>query len=266
MPVVAIKVVTLLQDPKTTAKNLADAISRDPAVSARVLKIANSSFYSLKRQVKTLEQAIVVLGEKTVKSLVLAASLKGISRSSGPVETMLWEESMGCAIGARLVALRCRSAEPEEAFLGGMFRSIGKMVMNNLDSAKYLQVVQGVSNGAGNLEELERNYFHCSHSEIGEAVIRKWNFSESLILVVRNHRSLALSAGDDPVLFRLVATVNIADCFCRRLGVGRPDLEEALEISQTPGAKALGLDSEQLGQLLEEFKTVFERDREIFLT
>ncbi|HKI51432.1 MAG TPA: HDOD domain-containing protein, partial [Geothermobacteraceae bacterium] len=81
MPMVAVKILDLLQDPTTSADKLATIISSDQAVSARVLKIANSSFYSLRRQVNTLEHAIVIMGEKTLKSLVLASSLKGTNRS-----------------------------------------------------------------------------------------------------------------------------------------------------------------------------------------
>ena len=74
------------------------------------------------------------MGEKTLKSLVLASSLKGINKSFGLMEKMLWEDSLGCAIGARVTALRFKSAEPEEAFLAGLFRHIGKMVLRKWPS------------------------------------------------------------------------------------------------------------------------------------
>ena len=141
MPVVATRVMQLMQETNTTSKHLAEAISRDPAVSARILKIANSSFYSMRRQVKTLEHAI-----KTLKSLVFASSLKGLNKSYGLMEKMLWEDSIGGAIGAKVVAQRFRTGDPEEAFLAGLFRHIGKLVMNNMYSEKFLQIVQGVYN------------------------------------------------------------------------------------------------------------------------
>ncbi len=266
MPMVAVKVIQLLQDPKTDAEVLAEAISRDPAVSARILKIANSSFYSMRRQVKTLEHAIVILGEKTLRSLVLAATLKSVNRNYGLVEKMLWEDSIGCAIGARMVAARFRSADPEEAFLGGLLRHIGKLVMNNMDHQKFLLVVQESYNGEGSLEELERRYFPFSHAVIGAAVMVKWNLSENLVQVTRHHADLHLSAEEDPALYRLAATVNLADRLCRRLGVGRRSPKEEIDLSQVPGARALGLGAEALAKTEEEFSRMFEQDRTAFLT
>ncbi len=112
MPVVAVKVIELLGDPKMTFKKLSEVIAKDQAVSARILKMSNSSFYAPVRKINSLDQAIVLLGENTLKSLVLAFSLKGISRKFGLVEKMQWEDSMGCAIGARLVAKWYKSADP----------------------------------------------------------------------------------------------------------------------------------------------------------
>jgi HD-like signal output (HDOD) protein len=265
MPVVATKVVQLMQDPKTTAKDLAEAISKDAAVSARILKIANSSFYSMQRQVKTLEQAIVILGEKTLKSLVLASSLRGLNKTYGLMEKMLWEDSIGGAIGARLVAQRFRSAEPEEAFLGGLFRHIGKLVMNNMDQDKFQAIVEGVYNGEGDFEELERRLFPYSHAVIGEAVLQKWNFSENLTQVARHHEDLSISRKDHPDLYRLVVTVNIADKFCRYLGIGQRSPEDQLDIFASLDGKAPGLKPEHIDKLLEEFRRVFEQDRDAFL-
>ncbi|OHB27025.1 MAG: hypothetical protein A2X84_07370 [Desulfuromonadaceae bacterium GWC2_58_13] len=265
MPVVATKVVQLMQDQNTTAKDLADAISKDAAVSARILKIANSSFYSMQRQVKTLEQAIVILGEKTLKSLVLASSLRGLNKTYGLMEKMLWEDSIGGAIGARLIAQRFRSAEPEEAFLGGLFRHIGKLVMNNMDQEKFQQIIEGVYNGEGDFEGLERRLFPYSHAVIGEAVLQKWNFSENLTQVARHHEDLSISRKDNPDLYRLVITVNIADKFCRYLGIGQRIPENQLDIFASLDGKAPGLKPEHIEKVLEEFRCVFEHDRDAFL-
>ncbi|BCR06113.1 HD family phosphohydrolase [Desulfuromonas versatilis] len=265
MPVVAAKVVKITQDPDSSAEDLARAISLDPAVSARVMKIANSSFYSMQKQVNTLRRAIVVLGERTLKSLVFASSMKGLNRSFGLMEKMLWEDAIGGAIAARLLALRFRAADPEEAFLGGLFRHIGKLVMNNMDGVKFLQMIQEAYNGEGSLEELERRYFPYSHAVIGEAVLRKWHIAESLVYAVRHHSDMAMVPGEDPAVYRLMATVNIADNFCLRLGLGRRAPDKSIDLGAIPGVRALGLEYEQVNQALLEFRELFEKDRETFM-
>ncbi|ORJ62532.1 HDOD domain-containing protein [Geothermobacter hydrogeniphilus] len=266
MPVVAVKVLDLLQKPTTTADKLAETISSDQAVSARVLKIANSSFYSLRRQVTTLEHAIVIMGEKTLKSLVLASSLKGINKSFGLMEKMLWEDSLGCAIGSRMTALWFKSADPEEAFLAGLFRHIGKMMLNNVDAESFRRVLEGVYNGEGSEDELEAQYFPFGHAVVGEAVLDKWNFSADMTEVTRYHDNIdQIDAVEEPERYRLAATVNLADAMCRKLGIGRREPEPDLELSLTPGGRALKVEPDQAEQLLEEFRAFFEKERDTFL-
>lgn len=264
MPVVAVKVLDLLQNPRTTADHLAATIASDQAVSARVLKIANSSFYSLRKQVATLEHAIVIMGEKTLKSLVLASSLKGINKSFGLMEKMLWEDSLGCAVGSRLTALWFKSADPEEAFLAGLFRHIGKMVMNNIDSSQFQKLMIDSYNGEGTEEELERVYFPYTHAEIGQAVMEKWNFSDQLSQVTRHHHDIEVLQ-DDPEVYRLAATVNLADGMCCQLGIGRREPDPSVELSLNSGARVLEAPADQVEQLTAEFKSFYEKERDTFL-
>jgi len=266
MPVVAVKVLDLLQKPTTTADKLADTISSDQAVSARVLKIANSSFYSLRRQVTTLEHAIVIMGEKTLKSLVLASSLKGINKSFGLMEKMLWEDSLGCAIGSRMTALWFKSADPEEAFLAGLFRHIGKMMLNNVDAENFRRVLEAVYNGEGSEDAMEAQFFPFGHAIVGEAVLNKWNFSADMTQVTRYHDNIdEIDASEEPERYRLAATVNLADAMCCKLGVGRREAEHDLELALTPGGRALEVEPDQAEQLLEEFRAFFEKERDTFL-
>jgi len=265
MPMVAVKVLDLLQDPTTSAEKLAAIISNDQAVSARVLKIANSSFYSLRRQVNTLEHAIVIMGEKTLKSLVLASSLKGTNRSFGLMEKMLWEDSLGCAIGSRFTALWFKSADPEEAFLAGQFRHIGKMVMNNIDPDHYRMVIEGSYNGEGSEDEMERCFFPYTHAEIGEALLEKWNFSDRLTKVTRYHAEIDAFSENEPELLRLAATVNMADAMCKFIGIGQREPDMSLEVWQSAGARVLNVAPDQTDLLVEEFRSFYAKERDTFL-
>lgn len=266
MPAVAVKVMELLQDPDSTAEGLADAISVDPAVSARILKIANSSFYGLQRQVSTLKTAIVILGQKTLRSLVLAASLTGMHRKYGLQEKMLWEDSVGAAIAGRMLAQRLGATDPEEAFLAGLFRHIGKVVRSNNNNEEFTQIVQAVYNGEGSFSALEKQYFPHNHALVGAAVLDKWNFAKTLVKSTLHHEDLAVSEADDPSLFRLTAIINLAGCICRKLGIGHRAPDPDLDLASTPGAKALGVGSDDLEELVVEFKRVFEENRGLFIS
>ncbi len=130
IPVVATKVMQLIESESATAEELAKVVASDPAVAARVLKISNSSFYGCQRQIQTLSHAIVVLGFATLKSLVVAASVKQVYQPYGLTEKMLWEHSFGAGLAARIIAQETRLVSEEEAFLGGLFHDIGKIIMN----------------------------------------------------------------------------------------------------------------------------------------
>jgi len=264
MPVVAMKVMQQLQDPNISTAALAETIANDPAVSARVLKIANSAFYSMRRQVRTLEHALVVVGEKTLRSLVLAASLEVMNKQVGLLEKMLWEDSLGCAIGARLVAHRFKSAEAEEAFLGGLFRHLGLIVMNHSDRERFGIMVQASYNGAGSLTELEQVYFPYSHALVGAAVLDKWNFSGSLVKCALHHGAMDLPPDTDPTLVRLVATINLADSMVQRLGIGQREPDEGHDVAACPGARHLGIATEEIDEALIDLAQVFEENREFF--
>ncbi|MBE9486252.1 MAG: HDOD domain-containing protein [Chloroflexi bacterium] len=267
MPAVATKVLQLLGDPNVNYTKLGETMSSDPAVSARLLKVANSAFYSMTRQIKTLDHAIAIVGERTLRSLVLAASLEGMNKSYGLLEKMLWEDSIGCAIGCRILARKFASADPEEAFLSGLFRHLGKIVMNYSDPEAYRSLIESVYSGVGSYAELEGNYFPYAHAVVGAAVLDKWNFSRSLVMTTLHHDDLIIPIEEDDTggLQRLTATVNLADCICARLGIGQREPDEAVDVVGCLGAKALDLDAEETQEAVEEVEQVFTENRDFFV-
>jgi HD-like signal output (HDOD) protein len=268
MPAVANKVLELLGDPNVNYNKLGEAISSDPAVSARLLKVANSAFYSMKRQIKTIDHAIAIVGEKTLRSLVLAASLEGMSKSYGLLEKLLWEDAMGCAIGSRIIARKFSFADPEEAFLAGLFRHLGKVVMNYSEPDKYRALVEAAYAEEMSTSEIEERFFPYAHEVVGAAVLHKWNFNRSLVMTALHHKDLDISPDEEEdaeQMLRLAATVNLAGFVCMKLGIGRRQPLEDLDVAECPGAKALNLTAEQVAGVLEEIDEVFNENREFFI-
>lgn len=268
MPAVANKVLELLGDPDVNYGKLGEAISSDPAVSARLLKVANSAFYSMKRQIKTLDHAIAIVGERTLRSLVLAASLEGISKSYGLLEKLLWEDAMGCAIGSRIIARKFSTADPEEAFLAGLFRHLGKIVMNYSEPETYRKLVEAAYTEGTSTSELEDRFFPYAHEVVGAAVLDKWNFSRALVMAALHHKDLRFSLDEDEdayQLLRLAATINLAGHVCMKLGIGRRQPSEDLDVSDCLGAKALELNEAQVMGVVDEIDEVFNENREFFI-
>lgn len=268
MPAVAVKVLELLGDPNVKYEKLGEAISADPAVSARLLKVSNSAFYSMKRQIKTLDHAIAIIGERTLRSLVLAASLEGMNKSYGLLEKMLWEDSIGCAVGCRILARRFNSADPEEAFLAGLFRHLGLIVMNYSDPDAFRSLMEASYEEGVPSSELEGRFFPYSHAVVGAAVLDKWNFNRSLVMSTLNHESVRINVEEEEngqELLRLTATINFADAVCLKLGIGQREPKEDLNLMENPGAQILNLDEAKVDEALEDVNQVFTENRDFFI-
>jgi len=265
MPVVANRVLEMLQSPNYTADSLANLIIFDPVLTGRLLSMANSSFYGVHREVYALSRAIVILGEEALKGMVLSANQKNASPVPSAIQQRLWEDAVGCALGSQLVARTFRSTDADEAFLVGLLRHIGKLVMFDFDCAKYERLLEAADAGEASLDALEKDWFHFSHAVIGAAVLEKWNFNKAFVQATRHHDRLDFSADVYPAAYRLAATVNIAGNLCRVLGIGcaKPDTE--MKLSQIPGALRLGISYGQMKHMLTALETVFAEHAGLFL-
>ena len=263
MPLVVTQMMEVINSPDVSAAALAEVVSKDSAVSARVLRVANSSFYSMSRQVTSLSTAIVILGERTLKTLVLAASIRGMNQSFGKIEQLLWEDSMVCALGSRYLARKLRLADPEEAFMAGLFRHIGLVVLNNQDNKAADFIIKSMESGNQSMAQQEREMFGATHAEVGAAVLEHWKLSEVLSLVVLNHADVALDEGADSKAVNLTGVVNIAGQLPGYFGIFGPQRD--LNLENLPGVKLLDLDQERLEEIIEEFHRTFEENRGDFL-
>lgn len=263
VPVVAEKMLNLINEDASSASQLAEVVALDPSITARVLKIANSPFYSMSRQVTTLSKAIVVLGERTLKNLVLAASMRGIHRAFGKVEQALWEDSMVCAFGARFLAAKLQLVDPEEAFMAGLFRHIGKVIISNQSKVEKQVLEKLLLHESEKQEEEEKSIFGASHEEIGAAVLESWHLNEAMSLVALQHFNMDIDASLDDKTANMLAIVNIANAFPRILGI--LEVPQDIDLANLPGVSLLKLDASRLGELVAEFSEVFEENRQQLL-
>ncbi|OEU70262.1 MAG: hypothetical protein BA864_02810 [Desulfuromonadales bacterium C00003093] len=269
MPTVATQMLELISSADASAEMLARVVSKDAAVSARVLKIANSSFYSMSRQVTTLSTAIVILGERTLKNLVLAASMRGMHQTFGPLEKMLWEDSMVCAIGSRFLARKLALVDPEEAFMAGLFRHIGKVVLNlqyanDADKKKLLAALYKSDRQGLEEQGQERAHFGATHAEIGAALLEFWQLSETLSLTTLHHADVDLRGIEERNAVNLICVVNIAGELPRAFGIFGGTSE--IDVAALLGVQALDLDAERVAELIEEFRVIFNENRDEFLS
>jgi HD-like signal output (HDOD) protein len=264
-PIVATKLLDLLKKPDLRIRELANAVSLDPVISARLLRMANSVVYQQVKQVGTVDRALIVVGEDVLKNLALECSLRGTQKTYGLLERKLWENSIGCAVACRMLARKLTRLEPGEAYLVGLQHNIGKVVMVNRDKERYREVVRIVEAGDGQLCDVERGLFAYSHELVGAALLDHWNYPKFLVQVALHHHDFETSAEPDRKIFEHCALVALAQDFCRRFGIGC-SAEQDIIPSLGRGALLLEANPMIVDELVELFYSEFIRERNLFLS
>jgi HD-like signal output (HDOD) protein len=258
LPEITIKIVELVEDPKSTAQDLHKVINNDPALCSRILKVVNSSFYGLPGQIGSINRAIVMLGLNAVKNIAIAASLSKLFRGGDLTSRFsardLWTHSVATAVTCKMLADGLKLGLSDEAFLSGLIHDIGIMVEMQYDRSKLIEVVNKVgadSNGipASNMLEIEEEIFEANHQDFGVGLCERWKFPRSFALVTgHHHRPLELPA-DQRLLPCLVAA---ADRLVSDLGQGfRMDIASSNIEADLRDELKLGTDRiEELKKLL----------------
>ena len=265
-PLVATKLLELLRDPHTEIRELVATVLLDPAVAARLLRMANSVYYDQQRQVTTLDRAIIIIGQNTLRNMALDSSIRSAKKTYGLLERRLWENSIGSAVACRLIAQARGGLDAEEAYMAGLLHHVGKVLMINRNKDLYQEVQRIVDSGQGELIDVERGFFAYSHEMVGAALLDHWNFPEQLIAATHHHHDFEGLAEEQPQMYTLCSIINLAGGFCRYFGIGYPHLDEEVDLAMLPGALALGMNPVNIEQLLPRFKDAFMHERSLFLS
>lgn len=260
MPLVASRIISLTSDPNTDSKVLERAILADQALTAKILKFANSSFYGCIRDINTVAAAIVLIGFKGIKSMALAASLKSFYRRTDLTEKMLWEHSIGAAIAAHLLSkkLHCHA---EEAFVGGLMHDIGKVILNTQLNETFSEIVQVAYNEDVPFADVERDTLGFTHAQLGGLMVKKWNLSRELEEAITYHHSLEDIDPLEVEVLKFAALLNLADQICIYLGVGYRQPQEDIDFQTLRSAQALGISEPDILRLAEEIRVSYESEK-----
>lgn len=191
IPAVVQELIQNFGNPALDSPHLAQKISQDQALVAKVLRVANSAFYGLPRQVGTTQEAVVVLGFGTVRSLVLSAGfINAFSASASTAcvdREQYWQRSLVVATYARAVA-KCLRQDSETAFTAGLLHDIGLMVLDICAHERFAEVWKNAQGGDGEkLIQAERAAFGFDHAELGAEVARRWKFPATIEDAIRYH-------------------------------------------------------------------------------
>lgn len=264
MPQVASKVLELSSDPNTSAQQLQQIIADDQAMTARILKIANSAMYSCSRKVKTLTEAIVMLGFNSIRSLVVTSAARNLyntsSSTTGLKERLLWEHSIGVAFACRLLVQERVPGLAEEAFLAGLMHDIGKLVLNLRVPDEFDEIVQLVYNDNQTFCRTENDILGFDHAEVGARLVNKWNLSPILEDTILNHHNTEAMTVDNQLLLYL----DLGNKICHKLGIGFVD-DPDLDINNCLANQILGLPPKAFEVASVRLQETLESEMEIFI-
>ena len=222
MPHVASRAIGMVENAATTASELSELLSSDTALAARVLKIANSAMFSRQREITTLNQAVMLIGFKALKGIIVAATLRQLNKSFGPVEKLVWEHSMSVAMGATAITKRLKRRYVDEIFLLGLLHSLGQIALLHQIPAEYKKTLKVIEEKHVDYSEAEQALLGFTHPLIGALVAKKWNFSAETCQVILHYRDPIDGAKPDGDLEEKTAIVQLADLVAHAAGIGCP--------------------------------------------
>jgi diguanylate cyclase (GGDEF)-like protein len=264
-PGVATHIIELAQDPDIEMGKVAKALSMDSALSAKILRIANSPLYAQRRKSENLRQALVVLGLNATLTLALSfslvKSLRGV-KSNGLSYSLYWRRALLAATAARALGDAMHQSLAEEIFLAGLLQDVGMLALDKAVPDLY-SAGEALQRNHGALAEHEKKRLHVDHAHIGGWLMEGWNLPERLHRAIKHSHHLDLSYSADPaaIFNRCVALAGpLADLFLLD-PEQRPFAETAL-----CAERSLGMDKMAFGQVLGTIAAMIPETEAIFET
>ncbi len=262
LPQVALKVVQVAKDPTTGARELKTVVESDPALTARVLRAANSASNALRSKITNPQQAISFLGFSRIRNLAMTASVSDLFQRDEAIgtyhRTMLWEHQVAVAVCARFIASRCKLTAFEDAYLAGLLHDIGIILEDQYVHECFAAAIRDLSE-EHSLTETEQKHLGFDHTMLGTRLAEAWSFPPVVQAAIRYHH-MSQSCGDEEV--DLVRCVEIANFLCTLKGFSSVGL--ALIRPPVNAMDGLGLQPEDVKILAVDLDGEIEREKELF--
>jgi len=254
MPQVASRAISMVENPDTTAQELTDLLSSDTALAARVLKIANSAMFSRQREITTLSQAIMLIGFKALKGIIVAATLRQLNKGFGKLEQLVWEKSMCTATCSTVISKRLKKRYVEEIFLLGLLHSLGQIVfLSQPNTAKdYKKVLKVIEDDHIDFATAEQETFGFAHPLIGALVAKKWNFSAETCQIILHYNDPIEGIKPETEMDEKMAVVQLAGLISHAANIGTPPGYPDVKDAITRAATFIGFDKATMDKDIQE--------------
>lgn len=266
LPVVASKLLTLTSKEETTLTDIANLISRDVALSTKVLRVSNSSFYSFPQQIATINQAVSILGTNAVRSLILSFSFLSLhTKKSSPRFdfNQFWRQSLVCATAAKLILEQCGEASAEEIFIAGLLNNIGKLIFATALPEEYDKVLAAMENTPDREERsIQEEILGISEAEAGYAVAQRWGLPEILLVPIKFSHAPEEFHQDSPLLAQYVRAVHLAQLIVNIYYSAKPEFYH--QRFREEAERLLALSQDAVNSILQQIDQKIDQAAEFF--
>ncbi|MBN8519856.1 MAG: HDOD domain-containing protein [Candidatus Accumulibacter sp.] len=208
LPTIVLQTLKVMQNPNIDARAVERVMVNDPAISAKILRVANSAFFGFSRRVATIADAVRLLGFINVQGMLISVGAFDAFRTKQLNLVDFWKHSIATATAARFLASRVRCVA-DEAFMAGLLHDIGKLIFAVQAESVYRQVLELGRGSAMSSLEAERTLFEFTHPEVGEMVAERWDLPAKYIAAIAHHHDPA-AAGDERVFCSLIGLADQA--------------------------------------------------------
>ncbi|VDN48193.1 Hydrolase [Petrocella atlantisensis] len=259
-PQTVINIMALLKEPRSAAVDIEREVMKDQGLTTKLLKMANSAFYSGRRQIKTVADATVLLGFDTVQTLVLASTvgkvmekeLKGYSYE----RNALWRQSQISAIMARTIAKKAKYANPDIAYTAGLLKDVGKVILDEYVHESYQEILTKISNEVMPYVAAEEEILGFNHGQVGARIVEKWNLASELVDAIEFHHKPFQSIDN----IELVSIVHISDGLVMMMGI-HEGIDTLGHEFFTDAVKILNLDEADLNQIMKDVEKIVSEEQ-----
>jgi HD-like signal output (HDOD) protein len=247
------RILATLCDASLDARQIAEAIQREPALAARVLKVANSAFYGSSRNVGTLDRALMLLGLDSVRGIAAAACLdRSVARRSvqAPIDPRaLALHSVASAYAAESLAKKSGRAIPAEAFMAALLHDFGVPVQERVDSDGVTKLLAALARDPeAQVGALEAQLVQVSHSRCAEVVFENWRLPQTIVVAAKHHDDPSQAPGPAKDLATLV---HLGVQIALEAGFTHPLEPRLLRIAREPLLRAMSLPDDAVAGVLD---------------
>lgn len=234
LPTIATNVLRMLENDNTDVRDIANIIQSDPALSIKILKIANSPLYATRREINSIQQAIMLIGFNKLINIILGISIFSkfwLSTKPGAEELMnkFWLHSCSAGTVAKFIVRKINKNFNENEFIGGLLYQIGKLIMMQYDLEKYKQAISLIENEKMTDIDAEKQIFGLNHIEVGTHLAKIWKLPDDIQFIISNYNNPEKSDKNQD----LIAAVNLAGILCEQNGYGFYKGINGISISST---------------------------------